>query len=98
MKSILPLGYSPSTSIDVALGTGERIGGYFAALPIDLIQVFIYLIIASAMEVFVSASETIAQAIFGAGWGIMGSISHGLLVAHHNLYCQLLDLMTRLRT
>ncbi len=27
------------------------------------------------MEVFVSASETIAQAIFGAGWGIMGSIS-----------------------
>ncbi|WP_275602229.1 TrbL/VirB6 family protein [Wolbachia endosymbiont of Onchocerca gibsoni] len=75
MKSILPLGYSPSTSVDVALGTGERTGGYFAALPIDLIQVFIYLIIASAMEVFVSASETMAQAIFGAGWGIMGSIS-----------------------
>lgn len=38
MKSILPLGYSPGTSVDVALSTGERAGGHFAALPIDLIR------------------------------------------------------------
>ncbi|WP_246214304.1 TrbL/VirB6 family protein [Wolbachia endosymbiont of Cruorifilaria tuberocauda] len=75
MKSVLPLGYSPSTSIDTILSTGERTGGHFAALPIDLIQAFIYLIVASAMEVFVSASETMSQAIFSTGWGIMGSIS-----------------------
>ncbi|QKX01260.1 conjugal transfer protein TrbL [Wolbachia endosymbiont of Dipetalonema caudispina] len=75
MKSILPLGYNPSTSVDVALNIGERSSGYFAALPIDLIQVFIYLIIASTMKVFVSTSETIVQTIFSAGWGIVGSVS-----------------------
>ncbi|MCV3769726.1 MAG: type IV secretion system protein, partial [Wolbachia pipientis] len=74
MKSILPLGYNPSTSVDVALNIGERSSGYFAALPIDLIQVFIYLIIASTMKVFVSTSETIVQTIFSAGWGIVGSV------------------------
>nr|WP_175838117.1 type IV secretion system protein [Wolbachia endosymbiont of Litomosoides sigmodontis]QKX03135.1 conjugal transfer protein TrbL [Wolbachia endosymbiont of Litomosoides sigmodontis] len=76
MKSILPLGYNPGTGIDVALSTGERTGGYFAALPIDLIQAFIYLIVASTMEVFVGASETIAQAMFGAGYGIINGVSN----------------------
>ncbi|WP_341807812.1 type IV secretion system protein [Wolbachia endosymbiont (group E) of Neria commutata] len=74
MKSILPLGYSPGTSVDVALN-GGRASGHFAALPIDLIQAFIYLMIASAMNAFVSASETIAQAIFKSGYGIAGSVS-----------------------
>lgn len=76
MKSILPLGYSPGTSVDVALSTGERAGGHFAALPIDLIQAFIYLIIASAMEAFVSISETMAQALFNSGYGVAQSVSH----------------------
>ncbi|MDR2609567.1 MAG: type IV secretion system protein [Rickettsiales bacterium] len=74
MKSILPLGYSPGTSVDVALSDGTKTGGHFAALPIDLIQAIIYFIIAKAMEVFVSASETMAQAIFSAGFGIAGSV------------------------
>ncbi|WCR57950.1 TrbL/VirB6 family protein [Wolbachia endosymbiont of Ctenocephalides felis wCfeJ] len=88
MKSILPLGYNPGTSVDVALSTGEKAGGYFAALPIDLIQAFIYLIIAGAMEAFIDVSGTMAQAIFGAGWGIMygvrdaaGSASQSILSA-----------------
>lgn len=76
MKSILPLGYSPGTSVDVALSTGEKSGGHFAALPIDLIQAFIYLIIASAMEAFVSISETMAQALFSSGYGVAQSVSH----------------------
>lgn len=76
MKSILPLGYSPGTSVDVVLSTGERAGGHFAALPIDLIQAFIYLIIASAMEAFVSISETMAQALFSSGYGVAQSVSH----------------------
>ncbi|WP_264686702.1 TrbL/VirB6 family protein [Wolbachia endosymbiont (group B) of Rhopobota naevana] len=76
MKSILPLGYSPGTSVDVAFSTGERAGGHFAALPIDLIQAFIYLIIASAMEAFVSISETMAQALFSSGYGVAQSVSH----------------------
>lgn len=76
MKSILPLGYSPGTSVDVALSTGERAGGHFAALPIDLIQAFIYFIIASAMEAFVSISETMAQALFSSGYGVAQSVSH----------------------
>lgn len=76
MKSILPLGYSPGTSVDVALSTGERAGGHFSALPIDLIQAFIYLIIASAMEAFVSISETMAQALFSSGFGVAQSVSH----------------------
>lgn len=76
MKSILPLGYSPGTSVDVALSTGERAGGHFSALPIDLIQAFIYLIIASAMEAFVSISETMAQALFSSGYGVAQSVSH----------------------
>ncbi|QIT36646.1 TrbL/VirB6 family protein [Wolbachia endosymbiont of Brugia pahangi] len=76
MKSILPLGYNPGTSVDVALNTGERTGGHFAALPIDLIQAFIYLIIAGTMEVFVGASEAVAQAIFGAGYGIINGVSN----------------------
>ncbi|NUY39237.1 conjugal transfer protein TrbL [Wolbachia endosymbiont of Litomosoides brasiliensis] len=76
MKSILPLGYNPGTGVDVALSTGEKTGEYFAALPIDLIQAFIYLIIASTMEVFVGASEAIAQAIFGAGYGIINGVSN----------------------
>lgn len=76
MKSILPLGYSPGTSVDVALSTEERAGGHFAALPIDLIQAFIYLIIASAMEAFVSISETMAQALFSSGYGVAQSVSH----------------------
>lgn len=76
MKSILPLGYSPGTSVNVALSTGERAGGHFAALPIDLIQAFIYLIIASAMEAFVSISETMAQALFSSGYGVAQSVSH----------------------
>jgi type IV secretion system protein VirB6 len=75
MKSILPLGYSPGTSVDVALSDGTKTGGHFAALPIDLIQAIIYFIIAKAMEVFVSTSETMAQAIFSAGFGIAGSVS-----------------------
>ncbi|MGL9681918.1 MAG: type IV secretion system protein [Wolbachia sp.] len=75
MKSILPLGYSPSISVDVALSDGTKTGGYFAALPIDLIQAIIYFIIANATEVFVSASETMAQAIFSAGFGIAGSVA-----------------------
>jgi type IV secretion system protein VirB6 len=74
MKSILPLGYSPGTNVDVALSTGERAGGHFAALPIDLIQAIMYFIIAKAMEVFVSASETMAQAIFSAGFGVAESV------------------------
>ncbi|GFY79948.1 membrane protein, putative [Trichonephila inaurata madagascariensis] len=74
MKSILPLGYSPGTNVDVALSTGERAGGHFAALPIDLIQAFIYLIIAGAMEAFVSISEAMAQALFSSGWGVAGSV------------------------
>jgi type IV secretion system protein VirB6 len=74
MKSILPLGYSPGTSVDVALSDGTKTGGHFAALPIDLIQAIIYFIIAKAMEVFVSASETMAQTIFSAGFGIAGSV------------------------
>ncbi|WP_375604352.1 type IV secretion system protein [Wolbachia endosymbiont of Anurida maritima] len=76
MKSILPLGYSPGTSVDVALSTGERAGGHFAALPIDLIQAFIYLIIAGAMEAFVSISEAMAQALFSSGYGVAGSVGH----------------------
>ncbi|WP_265034579.1 MULTISPECIES: type IV secretion system protein [unclassified Wolbachia] len=75
MKSILPLGYSPGTNVDVALSTGERAGGHFAALPIDLIQAFMYLIIANAMEAFVSISETMAQALFGSGFGVAQSVS-----------------------
>ncbi|WP_353278006.1 type IV secretion system protein [Wolbachia endosymbiont (group A) of Agelastica alni] len=74
MKSILPLGYSPGTNVDVALSTGERAGGHFAALPIDLVQAFMYLIIASAMESFVSISEAMAQALFSSGWGVAGSV------------------------
>lgn len=74
MKSILPLGYSPGTNVDVALSTGERAGGHFAALPIDLIQAFMYLIIANAMEAFVTISETMAQALFSSGWGVAGSV------------------------
>ncbi|WP_265015708.1 MULTISPECIES: TrbL/VirB6 family protein [unclassified Wolbachia] len=74
MKSILPLGYSPGTNVDVALSTGERAGGHFAALPIDLVQAFMYLIIASAMEAFVSISEAMAQALFSSGWGVAGSV------------------------
>lgn len=74
MKSILPLGYSPGTNVDVALSTGERASGHFAALPIDLIQAFIYLIIAGAMEAFVSISETMAQALFASGYGVAGSV------------------------
>ena len=68
--------YSPGTSVDVALSTGERAGGHFAALPIDLVQAFIYLIIASAMEAFVSISETMAQALFSSGYGVAQSVSH----------------------
>ncbi|OAM00203.1 type IV secretion system protein [Wolbachia endosymbiont of Dactylopius coccus] len=74
MKSILPLGYSPGTNVDIALSTGERAGGHFAALPIDLIQAFIYLIIAGAMEAFVSISEAMAQALFSSGFGVAGSV------------------------
>ncbi len=74
MKSILPLGYSPGTNVDVALSTGERAGGHFAALPIDLIQAFICLIIAGAMEAFVSISEAMAQALFSSGFGVAGSV------------------------
>ncbi|MFP3035993.1 MAG: type IV secretion system protein [Wolbachia sp.] len=74
MKSILPLGYSPGTSVDVALSDGTKTGGHFAALPIDLIQAIIYLIIASAMEVFVSISEMMAQALFGSGFGVAQSV------------------------
>lgn len=74
MKSILPLGYGPSTSVDVALSTGERTGGHFAALPIDLVQALIYFIIAKAMEAFVDVSEAMAQVIFGSGWGVAGSV------------------------
>ncbi|WP_341812022.1 type IV secretion system protein [Wolbachia endosymbiont (group A) of Conops quadrifasciatus] len=76
MKSILPLGYSPGTNVDVALSTGERAGGHFAALPIDLIQAFMYLIIASAMESFVSISEAMAQALFSSGWGVADSVGN----------------------
>ncbi|MDM8335535.1 TrbL/VirB6 family protein [Wolbachia pipientis] len=76
MKSILPLGYNLGTSVDVTLSDGMKTGGHFAALPIDLIQAFIYLIIASAMEVFVSASETMAQAMFSAGFGIASGVSN----------------------
>ncbi|NEV49365.1 conjugal transfer protein TrbL [Wolbachia pipientis] len=75
MKSILPLGYGPSTSVDVALSTGERTGGHFAALPIDLVQALIYFIIAKAMEAFVDVSEAMAQAIFSSGYGVTGSVS-----------------------
>ena len=75
LKSILPLGYSASTGVDVALSSGERAGGYFAALPIDLVQAFIYLILAKAMEAFVSISETMAQAIFKSGYGVVGGVS-----------------------
>ncbi|WP_265036959.1 TrbL/VirB6 family protein [Wolbachia endosymbiont (group A) of Anomoia purmunda] len=74
MKSILPLGYSPGTNVDVALSTGERAGGHFAALPIDLVQAFMYLIIAGAMEAFVSISETMAQALFSSGFGVAASV------------------------
>ncbi|MGL9757545.1 MAG: type IV secretion system protein [Wolbachia sp.] len=74
MKSILPLGYSPGTNVDIALSTGEKSGGHFAALPIDLIQAFIYLIIAGAMETFVSISEAMAQALFSSGFGVAGSV------------------------
>ncbi|MBA8757505.1 MULTISPECIES: TrbL/VirB6 family protein [Wolbachia] len=74
MKSILPLGYSPGTSVDVALSTGERAGGDFAALPIDLIQAFIYLIIAGAMGAFVSISETMVQTLFSSGYGVTGGV------------------------
>ncbi len=74
MKSILPLEYSPGTSVDVALSTGERAGGHFAALPIDLIQAFIYLIIAGAMEAFVSISETMVQTLFSSGYGVTGGV------------------------
>ncbi|MGL9725734.1 MAG: type IV secretion system protein [Wolbachia sp.] len=76
MKSILPLGYSPSTSVDVALSTGEKSGGHFAALPIDLVQTFIYLIIAGAMEAFVSISEVMAQTLFSSGFGVAQSVGH----------------------
>ncbi|WP_068652423.1 TrbL/VirB6 family protein [Wolbachia endosymbiont of Trichogramma pretiosum] len=76
MKSILPLGYDPGNSVDVALSTGERAVGHFAALPIDLIQAFIYLIVASAMEAFVSISETMAQSLFSSGYGVAQSVSH----------------------
>ncbi|MFP3033670.1 MAG: type IV secretion system protein, partial [Wolbachia sp.] len=74
MKSILPLGYSPGTNVDVALSTGGRSGGHFAALPIDLIQAFMYLIIAHAMKAFVSISETMAQTLFSSGFGVAGSV------------------------
>jgi type IV secretion system protein VirB6 len=73
MKSMLPLGYSPGTSVDVALNNA-RSGGYFAALPIDLIQAFIYLILASVMEAFALGSESIAQAIFGVSHGIASGV------------------------
>lgn len=76
MKSILPLGYSPSTSVDVALSTGEKSGGHFAALPIDLVQALIYVIIAKAMEAFVSISEVMAQTLFSSGFGVAQSVGH----------------------
>ncbi len=74
MKSMLPIGYNPSMNVDDALSNGTRVGGYFAALPIDLIQAFMYLIVASAMETFVVASENIAHAIFQSGYGVVGSV------------------------
>ncbi|MDD9331509.1 MAG: type IV secretion system protein [Wolbachia sp.] len=76
MKSMLPLGYGPGTSVDVALNSGERTSGFFAALPIDLIQAIIYLMIASIMKAFVSISESMGQAIFHASYGVVGGVSH----------------------
>ncbi|MDG7055975.1 MAG: type IV secretion system protein [Wolbachia endosymbiont of Meromenopon meropis] len=76
MKSILPLGYSPGTTVDIALNDGTKANGHFAALPIDLIQVIVYFIIAKIMEVFLFASETMAQAIFSAGFGIASSVGN----------------------
>ncbi|WCR53903.1 MAG: hypothetical protein PG981_000925 [Wolbachia endosymbiont of Ctenocephalides orientis wCori] len=73
-RSILPLGYSPSTGVDVALSGGERVGGYFGALPIDLVQAFMYLMLASAMEAFTSASEAMSQSMFGPSFGVVGNI------------------------
>lgn len=73
-RSILPLGYSPSNGVDVALSSGERVGGYFAALPIDLVQAFMYLMLASAMEAFTSASEAMSQSMFGPSFGVVGNI------------------------
>lgn len=70
---MLPVGYNPDTSIENVLD-GRKTNGFFAALPIDLIQAFIYLIIAYTMKSFVELSETIAQAILNSGPGIAASI------------------------
>nr|WP_253309871.1 hypothetical protein [Rickettsia endosymbiont of Ceutorhynchus assimilis] len=67
--------------------------GHFAALPIDLIQAFMYLIIANAMEAFVTISETMAQALFSSGWGVAGSVWSSCHKRITKLYCQLLALI-----
>lgn len=84
-KSILPLGYSSGASVDNALGNGVRNSGTFAALPIDLVQAAIYLIIASAMEAFVMISESMAQALFQSGYGITGAITNAARYASQSV-------------
>ncbi|WFW29842.1 MAG: type IV secretion system protein [Wolbachia endosymbiont of Menacanthus eurysternus] len=74
MKSMLPLGYSPNTDVSTVLNSNKTIG-YFAELPIDLIQAIIYLIITKAIRVFVFTSETITQTIFNVGFAVANSIS-----------------------
>lgn len=85
-KSILPLGYSSGASVDDSLGNGVRNSGTFAALPIDLVQAVIYLIIASAMEAFVMISESMAQALFQSGYGITGAITNATRYASQSVF------------
>ena len=73
-QSMLPVGYNPDTSVENVLD-GRKTNGFFAGLPIDLIQVFIYLIIAYTMKSFVQMSEVIAQSILSSGYGIGGAIN-----------------------
>lgn len=87
-KSILPLGYSAGTSVGNALSDGVRNSGTFAALPIDLVQAVIFLIIASAMEAFVMISESMAQALFQSGYGITGAITNAARYASQSVLSQ----------
>ena len=62
-RSMLPVGHDSSGS-----------GGSFVALPIDLVQAFTYMIIASAMQAFASAAEIMTQSILQSGYGVTEAI------------------------
>ncbi|WP_333023220.1 TrbL/VirB6 family protein [Wolbachia endosymbiont of Pentidionis agamae] len=77
LKAMLPLGYNPGITTESAIRSGQTSNSvYFGGLPIDLVQTFIYLIIAYAMSGLVNVSETMAQAILSSGYGVSGAVSH----------------------